>query len=67
VLDLGMSRRLFTGAVRRVLVLRDGGCAFPSCDRPARWAECHHVLPWSSGGQTCQRSLKTDPLRFREN
>ena len=39
VLDVGQSRRLFTGAIRRALVLRDGGCAFPGCDRPARWCE----------------------------
>ncbi|HET8658416.1 MAG TPA: DUF222 domain-containing protein [Micromonosporaceae bacterium] len=31
-LDLGRQRRLVTGALRRALVLRDGGCAFPSCD-----------------------------------
>jgi hypothetical protein len=47
VLDLGQSRRLFTRAVRRALMLRDGGCAFPGCDRPARWCEGHHILPAS--------------------
>jgi hypothetical protein len=52
VLDLGKSRRLFTGAVRRALVLRDGGCAFPACDRPARWCDGHHILPASLGGPT---------------
>jgi hypothetical protein len=52
VLDLGKSRRLFTGAVRRALVIRDGGCAFPSCDRPARWCDGHHMLPVSLGGPT---------------
>lgn len=34
VLDVGRQRRLFTGSVRRALVLRDRGCAFPGCDRP---------------------------------
>jgi hypothetical protein len=52
VLDLGMTRRLFSGALRRALVLRDGGCAFPQCDRPARWCEGHHVLSWLRGGPT---------------
>lgn len=52
VLNLGASRRLFTGAVRRALVLRDGGCTFPGCDRPARWCEGHHRIPWSEGGET---------------
>jgi Domain of unknown function (DUF222) len=53
VLDLGRSRRLFTGAVRRALVLRDGGCAFPACDRPARWCDGHHIVPAFDGGPTC--------------
>jgi hypothetical protein len=52
VLDLGQSRRLITGALRRALVLRDGGCAFPGCDRPPRWTEGHHIQPWSNGGAT---------------
>lgn len=38
VLDLGRGRRLFTGAARRALILRDRGCAFPGCDRPPGWA-----------------------------
>jgi Domain of unknown function (DUF222) len=53
VLDLGKSRRVFTGAVRRALVLRDGGCAFPGCTRPPRWCEGHHIKPAGAGGPTC--------------
>lgn len=52
VLDLGQSRRLITGALRRALVLRDSGCAFPGCDRPARWCEGHHIQHWADGGPT---------------
>ena len=52
VLDLGQQRRLFTGAVRRAIILRDGGCAFPGCDRPPRWCDVHHVLEWIKGGPT---------------
>jgi hypothetical protein len=33
VLNLGRRRRLFTGPLRRAPVLRDRGCAFPTCDR----------------------------------
>jgi hypothetical protein len=52
-LDLGRERRLFTGAVRRALVLRDGGCAFPGCDRPPKWCDAHHCVHWADGGPTC--------------
>ncbi|MCX5068962.1 HNH endonuclease [Micromonospora lupini] len=52
VLDLGRQRRLVTGALRRALVLRDGGCAFPGCDRPPRWCDAHHIHHWADGGGT---------------
>jgi hypothetical protein len=52
VLDVGRERRLFTGPLRRALVLRDGGCAFPGCDRPPRWCDGHHIQHWSDGGPT---------------
>ena len=52
ILDLGRQRRLFTGAVRRAIILRDGGCAFPGCDRPPSWCEVHHWMPWHKGGTT---------------
>ncbi|MDG4780333.1 DUF222 domain-containing protein [Micromonospora sp. WMMD961] len=41
VLDVGRQRRLITGPLRRALVLRDRGCAFPGCDRPPRWCDGH--------------------------
>ncbi|MFD0517627.1 HNH endonuclease signature motif containing protein [Paractinoplanes durhamensis] len=52
VLDVGRARRLFTASIRRALVLRDRGCTFPSCDRPANWSDGHHVKPWADGGPT---------------
>ncbi len=52
VLDVGRARRLFAGPLRRALVLRDRGCAFPGCDRPATWCEAHHIRPWAAGGAT---------------
>ncbi|MGW3784838.1 DUF222 domain-containing protein [Micromonospora chokoriensis] len=52
VLDVGRQRRLFNGPLRRALVLRDGGCAFPGCDRPSRWCDGHHVRHWADGGET---------------
>jgi hypothetical protein len=52
VLDLGRTRRLYAGAARRALVLRDRGCAFPSCDRPPSWCQAHHIVSWLDGGPT---------------
>jgi hypothetical protein len=52
VLDVGRQRRLVTGPLRRALVLRDRGCAFPGCDRPPRWCAAHHIHHWADGGPT---------------
>ncbi|WP_164520269.1 HNH endonuclease signature motif containing protein [Specibacter cremeus] len=52
VLDQGRRQRLVTPDIRRALYARDGGCAFPDCDRPPQWAEAHHIIPWSEGGPT---------------
>ncbi|MFC4836780.1 DUF222 domain-containing protein, partial [Actinomycetospora chibensis] len=35
-LDVGRMQRTVTDAIRRALNIRDGGCAFPGCDRPPR-------------------------------
>ncbi|NUR49298.1 MAG: DUF222 domain-containing protein [Hamadaea sp.] len=53
VLDVGRARRLIDGPLRRALVLRDKGCAFPGCDRPPQWCHGHHLKAWADGGTTC--------------
>jgi hypothetical protein len=52
VLDIGRDRRLFSGHLRRALVARDRGCAFPACDKPARYCDGHHARHWVDGGVT---------------
>ncbi|UIJ33683.1 HNH endonuclease signature motif containing protein [Allobranchiibius sp. GilTou73] len=51
-LDVGRTKRLFTGGLRTAIVHRDEGCTFPGCDRPPDWCDAHHVLPWWAGGET---------------
>ncbi|MDQ0733765.1 HNH endonuclease signature motif containing protein [Arthrobacter agilis] len=52
ILDLGRAQRLFPAHLRRGLVARDKGCAFPDCSIPAPWCEAHHITPWAKGGTT---------------
>ncbi|HSV66883.1 MAG TPA: DUF222 domain-containing protein [Mycobacteriales bacterium] len=56
VLDLGRDTRLFTGAARRAIILRDRGCVFPGCDRPYQWCQVHHCIHWADGGKTDQNN-----------
>jgi hypothetical protein len=52
ILDLGRTRRLFTGPLRVALDLRDRHCRAEGCDIPAAWCEAHHRQPWAHGGHT---------------
>ena len=50
--DIGRKTRSIPAALRRILVARDRGCAFPGCDRPPRHCEGHHIQHWADGGPT---------------
>lgn len=52
VLDIGRTSRIVPRPLRRALTLRDRGCAFPGCGRPARWTHAHHIQHWAHGGHT---------------
>jgi len=54
VRDVGAHRRIFTGASRRAVQLRDRQCFHDYCDIPAEDCEIDHVQPWSSGGLTVE-------------
>lgn len=56
-LDIGRATRAIPPAVRRALVVRDRGCAFPGCRRPPRWADAHHIQHWADGGATSLDNL----------
>ncbi len=51
-IDLGRSRRVVSGAMRKALVARDGHCRWPGCERPASWCDGHHLVHWVHGGGT---------------
>jgi hypothetical protein len=51
-LEAGRSTRVVSPSLRRALAVRDGGCAFPSCDRPVGWCDAHHIRHWADGGTT---------------
>ncbi|WP_193510028.1 HNH endonuclease signature motif containing protein [Cryobacterium sp. BB736] len=50
--NLGREQRFFNRAQRRLLAARDGGCAWPDCDRPPEWTEAHHIRWWERDGGT---------------
>ena len=52
VIEVGRSRRLVDGALRKALVVRDKHCQWPGCERPASWCDGHHLLHWIHGGET---------------
>ena len=63
VIDVGVRRRLFTGATRTAVHARDRGCTHPSCDEPLDRCQIDHVVPWSRGGLTVQANGE-DKCRF---
>ena len=54
VLDVGVRQRLFTGATRRAVEVRDRACWHPSCDVPAPRCDIDHIQPYETGGPTVQ-------------
>ena len=51
-LDVGRAMRTVPLSIRRALVARDRGCAFPGCNRPPGLCHAHHCQHWTDGGVT---------------
>ncbi|PXW33587.1 UNVERIFIED_CONTAM: HNH endonuclease [Williamsia faeni] len=51
-LDVGRDHRTVTPAIRKALIARDQGCAFPGCGCPPGRTDAHHIVHWSKGGVT---------------
>jgi hypothetical protein len=56
-LDVGRASYTVPQPMRRALIARDHGCAFPGCDRPSGWCEAHHCVHWADGGPTALTNL----------
>ena len=56
-LDIGRASRIIPNQIRRALIVRDQGCAFPGCHRRPRQCHAHHVAHWAEGGPTSLDNL----------
>jgi hypothetical protein len=57
ILDYGRTTRTIPAPLFNALVVRDRHCRFPGCDRPASWADGHHLRHWTNGGPTTLENL----------
>ena len=55
-LNIGRRARSIPPAIRRALMLRDHGCAFPGCTH-RRFLHAHHLRHWLHGGPTSLDNL----------
>ncbi len=56
-LDVGRASYTVSTGIRRALLARDRGCAFPGCDRPPTWCDAHHITHWADHGPTSLANL----------
>ena len=50
--NVGVRRRIFTGATRRAVQVRDRQCFHRYCEESGEFCEVDHVEPYSEGGLT---------------
>jgi hypothetical protein len=54
--EVSITSRLFTGATRRAIELRDQQCTHEYCDIPAADCQIDHIIPYHRGGPTDQKN-----------
>ena len=54
--DVSTTSRLFSGATRRAIEVRDRECTHPCCDVPGSRCQADHIQPWAEGGPTTQEN-----------
>jgi hypothetical protein len=55
-IEVSVRSRLFKGATKRAIELRDRQCTHPYCDRLAEKCQSDHVIEWNQGGLTTQEN-----------
>lgn len=55
-IEVSATARLFTGATRRAIELRDRECTDPYCDGSRRKCQVDHIIPYADGGPTTQEN-----------
>lgn len=60
VIDVGVRQRLFTGATRTAVELRDLECQHPSCHERFERCEVDHMQPFEHGGPTIQANAELE-------
>ncbi len=53
-MNVGVRRRLFAGATRRAVEVRDRQCFSQFCDVPAEHCQIDHIQPYADGGLTTE-------------
>ena len=56
-LDVGRRTPVVPASIRRAVIVRDGRCRSPGCDRPHTWCDAHHIVHWARGGPTSTSNL----------
>jgi len=54
VIDVGERTRLYRGALRRAIQVRDRECQHHYCDEPADRCQVDHIDDYAKGGLTTQ-------------
>ena len=54
--EVSEKARLFTGATRRAIELRDRECTHCYCDVPAAGCQADHIVPYAAGGPTVEEN-----------
>src|SRR3979490_2190501 len=57
VIDVGRAKRTISGPARKALNVRDRGCTWPGCERPASWTSGHHIHHWLHSGNNQEPNL----------